>query len=388
MPVGAQPLDGVGTAGGCTCTAGTPGRPLASPRRPARVHPGRNRWRRLPARPDRAGGARRRRGRAPPVRGRRRGRRPGRSGRSRSSTSAAGAGGAARASPARRATTPPAWRPAGRFYVLAGRDRPTSRSAERYEPRRRALGAAARPARRARGHRLGRCVTAGSWCSAARTWSRAARRSRGRAVRPAPAALAAAAGHAHTAPRPWRRRARRPRVRDRGRAGAGLPLLERDRVPGRALSGPVGREVLQPCRRRALRRWSARPPRHICPHLVADAESRDRVELVLRWLGLPVKASAIMALGSHVPAQGRHPHRRFPILTVLIIAACMVMYFGFERGLGPRPDRERAGARVRRHPLRDHPSGQRLRPDRRRRGACEGQADVSAARRPIRRPGG
>ena len=57
--------------------------------------------------------------------------------------------------PVRRATTRPAWPPAGSFYVLAGRDASNLAVAERYDPRRRRWERLPQPARRARRDRLG-----------------------------------------------------------------------------------------------------------------------------------------------------------------------------------------------------------------------------------------
>ena len=238
MPLGAQPLDGRPcTAAGCTCTAATRARGLASPPRRCSSttraaiagggcasSPHAARGARAAVIGDRlyvAGGADDSR-LAPLARDLR--------------LPHAGAGARGPSFPGPRAQ-PHDRRGRRRALLRAGRARlaPTSPSAERYDPRRRRWERLP-DLRFARGGiASARLPAAGSWCSAARTSSRAAPRSRQVELFDiAQAALAAAAGHAHPAPRPRRRRAWRPRLRARGRAAAGLPLLAGDRVPRRA----------------------------------------------------------------------------------------------------------------------------------------------------------
>ena len=201
----------------------------------------------------------------------------------------------------------------GRFYVLAGRDSGNFAVAERYDPGARRWERLPDLTRRPRRDRRGaRCRRADR-----RVRRRGARPGRhdhraGRAVRHPQAALAAAARHAHPAPRARRRGARRSGLRDRGRAAAGLPLLARDR---------------------------------------GAATSADRV----------------------FPLKDDIPTQRFPMLTVLIIVACVrrVLRLRGGRSTSASTGNER-GARVRRDPVRDHASRQRLRAHRGRSGGLRG----------------
>ena len=272
-PSGSTTPTAVRTAGASTCTAATrPPRP-AERRRGVLLE--------LPPGSATAGaGCAPRRPRAPPTRSRRSAAgctppaaptRPARCARSRSTTSARAAGAAGRASRARRATTRPAWRRGGRFYVLAGRDAATSPTAERYDPRRRALGAGCRRcARRAAGSRRRGWATAASWSSAASSSSRAAPRSaevelfdpRRRRWSSLPDMRTPRHGLGGRGARP-------ARLRVPGRPDARLRLLERDRVPGRA--APLGRAAYGAsrsarCRRRRRPpRWAPRPRRTCAP---------------------------------------------------------------------------------------------------------------------------
>ena len=59
-----------------------------------------------------------------------------------------------------------------------------------------------------------------------------------------------------------------------------------------------------------------------------------------------------------IPIKDDIPTRRFPIVTVVLIAINVIVYFLFEQGLwGSGRDRKRARGRVRRDPVRDHHPG-------------------------------
>ena len=128
----------------------------------------------------------------------------------------AGAGAGGRASRRRRATTRPAWPPAGASTCSPAGTRRTSRRPSA-TTRAGGAGSGCRPALRARGDRLGARV---------RRPDRGVRRREpgagrhdhrpGGAVRHPQAALAAAARHAHAASRAGRGGARRPRLRGQG----------------------------------------------------------------------------------------------------------------------------------------------------------------------------
>ena len=62
-----------------------------------------------------------------------------------------------------------------------------------------------------------------------------------------------------------------------------------------------------------------------------------------------------MPVSRVIPLKDDIPTRRFPVLTVAIIAICVVVYFLFEQGLWDLGETgERARDRVRRDPVRDH----------------------------------
>ena len=266
-----------------------------------RYDPARDRWRRLPPRADAARRARRRGDRRPPVRGRRRERLRlaalARDLRLRAPALDA----AARASAGRRATTPTGVASGGRFYVLAGRDARELRGRRALRPAPAALGAAADHAHGARRHRRRRgCATGASWCSAARTSRRAARRS--------------------------------PRsscsTRARG-AGARCPTCAR-----RATASAARRSATASSRSRADRR-----PGFAFSHTI-------------EFLDVPARALSATC----VPLKDDIPTRRFPSSRSRSSRSTARLLPLRAGALGPRRDRQRAGARVRRDPVRDHPS--------------------------------
>ena len=230
------------TAGACTCTAATPERAVRSPPPRCSIQPRARPLAAAARAPTPRGRARRGGHRGPPLRGRRRQRVAARCARSRS-TRLPPQPLAARAELPRPGAQPHDRRGRGRALLRAGRPRrrePHGGRALRPAPAR--LGAAAAAAHRARRHRLGaRCATGGSWCSAARTWSRAARRSRrsscSTCARGAGARCRTCSRRAtgSAAPRSA------ARVRDPGRRRRRASTSERDRVPRRAVVPAQGR---------------------------------------------------------------------------------------------------------------------------------------------------
>ena len=211
---------------------------------------------------------------------------------------AAALDGAGRASRGRRATTRPAWPRAGASTCWPGATRRTSRRRSATTRGARRLAGAAGPAHAARRDRVG---------APAR---RPHRGVRGRGAR-----------------RRAARRSRRSSCSTRARgAGRDLPGM---RTPRHGLGGvALGRRVFA---------------------LEGGPSPGLSVSNTLETLDVPPALSALFPLKDDIPT------RRTPIVTIVLIAINVVVYFVFERGLWELGDvGERAGARVRRDPVRDH----------------------------------